>query len=135
MWIALDEPHSECFTQCTVKEVRDNKVHAFDTEYKQYVTDIVYPVNPATMDGVRDNTELMYLQEPSLLHNVRKRYGNDEIYTFTAYILIAVNPYKKLPIYSDEMIKKVCVVLCCVVCGVVCCVCVCVCCACVCVCC
>ena len=41
---------------------------------------------------VPDNTELMYLHDPSLLRNIEQRYVKDEIYTFTAFILIAVNP-------------------------------------------
>ena len=34
-------------------------------------------------------------------------YERDEIYTYTAYILIAVNPYKRIDLYSEDMIKKV----------------------------
>eukprot|EP00004_Rigifila_ramosa_P020691 TRINITY_DN5403_c0_g1_i2.p1 TRINITY_DN5403_c0_g1~~TRINITY_DN5403_c0_g1_i2.p1 ORF type:complete len:1321 (-),score=360.16 TRINITY_DN5403_c0_g1_i2:49-3759(-) len=30
----------------------------------------------------------------------------DDIYTFTAYILIAINPFKKLAIYDDEVIAR-----------------------------
>ena len=41
-----------------------------------------------------DNTQLMYLHEPGLLHNTRSRFNQDIIYTFTGYILVAVNPYK-----------------------------------------
>jgi myosin heavy subunit len=58
------------------------------------------------MDGVPDNTQLMFLQDPSLLHNIKVRYEKDEIYTLTAYILIAVNPYKRLPLYDDQNIFK-----------------------------
>jgi len=36
--------------------------------------------------------QLMHLHEPSLLYNLRYRYGKDLIYTYTGYILIAVNP-------------------------------------------
>ncbi|KAJ1639226.1 P-loop containing nucleoside triphosphate hydrolase protein [Pavlovales sp. CCMP2436] len=59
------------------------------------------PVNPPNLDGVGDNTQLMHLHEPSLLHNVRYRYEKDLIYTYTGYILIAVNPYKQLPCFAD----------------------------------
>lgn len=48
----------------------------------------------------------MYLYDPNLLHNLRVRYERDEIYTYTAYILIAINPYKQLPIYGPEIIEK-----------------------------
>ena len=44
----------------------------------------------------------VFLREPHMLHNLRVRYGRDKIYTFTAHILIACNPFKKLSIYSDE---------------------------------
>eukprot|EP00729_Bicosta_minor_P027283 gene27283-17214_t len=47
----------------------------------------------------------MYLHDPSLLRNVEQRYLRDEIYTYTAFILIAVNPYQRLPIYGDEAIR------------------------------
>jgi myosin heavy subunit len=30
----------------------------------------------------------------------------DEIYTYTAFILIAVNPYQQLPIYGDDAIRQ-----------------------------
>lgn len=43
----------------------------------------------------------------TLLTRAQARYLKDEIYTFTAYILIAVNPYKALPLYSDEIMKQV----------------------------
>uniref|UniRef100_A0AAY4AM92 Unconventional myosin-VI n=1 Tax=Denticeps clupeoides TaxID=299321 RepID=A0AAY4AM92_9TELE len=49
---------------------------------------------------------LMYLNEATLLHNVRVRYSKDKIYTFVANILIAVNPYYDIPkLYSPETIK------------------------------
>ena len=44
---------------------------------------------------VPDNTELMYLHDPSLLRNIEQRYLRGEIYTYTAFILIAVNPYQR----------------------------------------
>jgi hypothetical protein len=93
----------------------------FTDDYKKVYTvkqEQAFPMNPPHMDGVKDNTELMYLQDASLLHNIRVRsgvkrltlkvrYSRDEIYTFTAFILIAVNPYKQLPIYGPEIMKQV----------------------------
>eukprot|EP00004_Rigifila_ramosa_P024751 TRINITY_DN7254_c0_g1_i1.p1 TRINITY_DN7254_c0_g1~~TRINITY_DN7254_c0_g1_i1.p1 ORF type:complete len:1460 (-),score=473.86 TRINITY_DN7254_c0_g1_i1:45-4352(-) len=65
-----------------------------------------FEANPKDQDGVPDNTQLMHLNEPSLLHNLRFRYANDEIYSYTAYILIAINPYKRLTCFTEEMIEK-----------------------------
>lgn len=63
--------------------------------------------NPKDLDGVPDNTQLMYLHDAALLHNVRVRYNRDQIYTYTAHLLIAINPYKPLPLYSDTIAKQV----------------------------
>ena len=52
-----------------------------------------------------------HLYDPNLLHNLSVRYGKDEIYTYIAYILIAINPYKQLPVYSEDLMwayRKVC---------------------------
>ena len=42
-------------------------------------------------------TTLAYLNEPGVLWNLRSRYVLDAIYTYTASILIAVNPFAHLP--------------------------------------
>jgi hypothetical protein len=43
-----------------------------------------------------------FLREPHMLDNLRVRYTRDAVYTYTAHILIACNPFKKLPIYAEE---------------------------------
>ncbi|KFB38085.1 AGAP000776-PA-like protein [Anopheles sinensis] len=54
-----------------------------------------------------DNCELMYLNEATLLDNIRNRYFKDKIYTYVANILIAVNPYKEIPdLYSKATLKR-----------------------------
>jgi myosin-6 len=49
---------------------------------------------------------LMYLNEATLLHNLRRRYLKDEIYTYTANILLALNPYHTLDFYTDKHVKE-----------------------------
>lgn len=44
---------------------------------------VAKPVNPANLNGVGDNTQLMHLHEPSLLYNIRFRYAKNLIYTYT----------------------------------------------------
>ena len=70
-----------------------------------FAAHVAKPVNPKILDGVHDNTQLMHLHEPSLLFNLRYRYGKDLIYTYTGYILIAVNPYKSLACYADKEMR------------------------------
>ncbi|KAL9249460.1 Myosin-15-like protein [Drosera capensis] len=57
--------------------------------------------------GVDDMTKLTYLNEPGVLYNLERRYTLDNIYTYTGSILIAVNPFKKLPhIYNAYMMDQ-----------------------------
>uniref|UniRef100_A0A8C7LNH4 Unconventional myosin-VI n=1 Tax=Oncorhynchus mykiss TaxID=8022 RepID=A0A8C7LNH4_ONCMY len=67
----------------------------------------VFPAEDDVNKHVEDNCSLMYLNEATLLNNIRVRYSKDKIYTFVANILIAVNPYVDLPkLYAPETIKQ-----------------------------
>jgi myosin heavy subunit len=63
----------------------------------------VEPMNPPSLDKINDMSRLSHLNEPSVLHNLRQRYESDMIYTYSGLFLIAVNPYKRLPIYTEEV--------------------------------
>eukprot|EP00050_Salpingoeca_kvevrii_P012733 m.24471 g.24471 ORF g.24471 m.24471 type:complete len:1371 (-) comp4280_c0_seq1:120-4232(-) len=105
IWVAHAQ---KCYVPCTVSAVGASEVQCFDAEYAKYTVPRheVMPVNPESMDGVEDNTQLMYLHDPSLLHNIRHRYERGDIYTYTASILIAVNPYRRLDLYGPEAIRQ-----------------------------
>lgn len=64
--------------------------------------------NPAILEGVDDLTKLSYMHEAAILHNLQVRYMINQVYTFTGPILIAVNPYQRLPIYNKQMIAQYC---------------------------
>ena len=51
----------------------------------------------------RDNDliTLPHLHEPAILHAVSERFFHGKIYTWTGPVLIAVNPFQRLPLYSD----------------------------------
>ncbi|KAG5391219.1 hypothetical protein IGI04_032760 [Brassica rapa subsp. trilocularis] len=68
----------------------------------------VYPKDPEFPElGVDDMTKLAYLHEPGLLLNLKCRYDSNEIYTYTGNILIAVNPFKRLPhLYGIDTMKQ-----------------------------
>ena len=52
-------------------------------------------------DGVdSDMISLPHLHEPAILHAVSERYFRGEIYTWTGPVLIAVNPFQRLPLYT-----------------------------------
>lgn len=52
-------------------------------------------------------TTLSYLNEPGVLWNLKCRYMLDAIYTYTGSILIAVNPFARLPqLYGTHMMEQ-----------------------------
>ncbi|XP_071489827.1 unconventional myosin-VI-like [Diadema antillarum] len=69
--------------------------------------DRVFPAEDDEAKTVDDNCSLMYLNEATLLNNLRLRYKKNQIYTYVANILIAVNPYKQMgDLYTSATIKK-----------------------------
>ncbi|XP_068124131.1 unconventional myosin-XVI isoform X2 [Hyperolius riggenbachi] len=48
-----------------------------------------------------DLATLSELTDSSLLYEIQKRFKNNQIYTYIGNILLLVNPYKDLPIYSS----------------------------------
>ncbi|CAI8606062.1 unnamed protein product [Vicia faba] len=59
------------------------------------------------LGGYEDMTRLTYLNEPGVLYNIRRRYALNDIYTYTGSILIAVNPFTKLPhLYNNHMMEQ-----------------------------
>jgi myosin heavy subunit len=50
--------------------------------------------------------KLNNLNEPVILHNLRQRFLKDQIYTYVSSILVALNPFKLLPIYTPEVMDR-----------------------------
>jgi hypothetical protein len=47
-----------------------------------------------------DMITLPHLHEPAILHAISERYDLGKIYTWTGPVLIAVNPFQRLPLYT-----------------------------------
>ena len=68
--------------------------------------DVPALVNPDILLGENDLTKLSYLHEPAVLHNLRTRFTDlKQIYTYCGIVLVAVNPYQDVPIYSKDMMS------------------------------
>ncbi|XP_036203741.1 unconventional myosin-IXa isoform X12 [Myotis myotis] len=52
-----------------------------------------------------DLCSLPYLNEKTLLENLRNRFKHEKIYTYVGSILIVINPFKFLPIYNPKYVK------------------------------
>ncbi|CAH8363757.1 unnamed protein product [Eruca vesicaria subsp. sativa] len=68
-------------------------------------TEELFPANPDILEGVENLIQLSYLNEPSVLYNLRVRYSQDVIYSKAGPVLIAVNPFKSVDIYGDDFIS------------------------------
>ncbi|PPS08975.1 hypothetical protein GOBAR_AA11665 [Gossypium barbadense] len=68
-------------------------------------SDSLIPANPDILDGVDDLMQLSYLNEPSVLYNLQYRYNQDMIYTKAGPVLVAVNPFKEVPLYGNDYIQ------------------------------
>ncbi|CAK1580610.1 unnamed protein product [Parnassius mnemosyne] len=56
--------------------------------------------------GVQDFVLLEdYTSEAAFIDNLRKRFNENIIYTYIGNVLISVNPYKNLPIYTEDKAK------------------------------
>nr|VDC71221.1 unnamed protein product [Brassica rapa] len=69
------------------------------------ISETLVPANPDILDGVDDLMQLSYLNEPSVLYNLEYRYNQDMIYTKAGPVLVAVNPFKEVPLYGDRNIE------------------------------
>ncbi|CAB9525821.1 Unconventional myosin-Ic [Seminavis robusta] len=52
-----------------------------------------------------DLITLPHLHEPAILHAISERFFYGKIYTWTGPVLIAVNPFQRLPLYTNEILE------------------------------
>ncbi|XP_057964092.1 myosin-6-like [Malania oleifera] len=107
VWV---EDPAEAWIDGEVVEVNGQEIKVLCTSGKTVVVKAsrVYPKDAeAPSCGVDDMTKLAYLHEPGVLQNLRSRYDMNEIYTYVGNILIAVNPFIRLPhLYDSHMMAQ-----------------------------
>ncbi|XP_053493571.1 myosin-9 [Ictalurus furcatus] len=83
--------------ECTVELTDSGKVIKVNK-------DDIQKMNPPKFNKVEDMAELTCLNEASVLHNLKERYYSGLIYTYSGLFCVVINPYKHLPIYSEEIV-------------------------------
>ncbi|CAI2032040.1 hypothetical protein SEUBUCD646_0H03520 [Saccharomyces eubayanus] len=62
--------------------------------------------NPPILEATEDLTSLSYLNEPAVLHAIKQRYSQLNIYTYSGIVLIATNPFDRVDqLYTQDMIQ------------------------------
>ncbi|XP_075871877.1 uncharacterized protein LOC142881465 [Nelusetta ayraudi] len=103
VWVPSER---EGFEQASVKEEKGEQV-LVELSNGQKATvnkDDIQKMNPPKFSKVEDMAALTFLNEASVLHNLKERYFSSLIYTYSGLFCVVVNPYKMLPIYSEKII-------------------------------
>uniref|UniRef100_A0A8C7V055 Myosin, heavy chain 10, non-muscle n=1 Tax=Oncorhynchus mykiss TaxID=8022 RepID=A0A8C7V055_ONCMY len=105
VWIP-SERHG--FEAASIREERGDEVvvELAENSKKAIVNkDDIQKMNPPKFSKVEDMAELTCLNEASVLHNLKDRYYSGLIYTYSGLFCVVINPYKYLPIYSENIIE------------------------------
>ena len=74
-------------------------------EPKTFKVDQLQQVNPPKMEKFDDISNMTYLNEASVLWNLKARYVAKLIYTYSGLFCVVINPYKRYPIYTNRVVK------------------------------
>ncbi|KQS63168.1 uncharacterized protein Dere_GG19865, isoform D [Drosophila erecta] len=103
-------PHeNQGFVAASIKREHGDEVEVELAETGKRVMilrDDIQKMNPPKFDKVEDMAELTCLNEASVLHNIKDRYYSGLIYTYSGLFCVVVNPYKKLPIYTEKIMER-----------------------------
>ncbi|XP_006913512.1 unconventional myosin-VIIb [Pteropus alecto] len=93
-----------------IKEMKPGKILVEDDEGKEHwiqTKDLgtLSPMHPNSAQGVDDMIRLGDLNEAGMVHNLLIRYQRHKIYTYTGSILVAMNPFQVLPLYTLEQVQ------------------------------
>ncbi|XP_062354885.1 unconventional myosin-VIIb isoform X3 [Cinclus cinclus] len=96
-----------------VKESDSGRILLEDDEGKEHwITarnmHMVRLMHPSSVQGVEDMICLGDLHEAGMVHNLLIRHQEHKVYTYTGSILVAVNPYQLLPLYTVDQIRLYC---------------------------
>ncbi|XP_067673669.1 myosin heavy chain, striated muscle-like [Haliotis asinina] len=73
---------------------------------KTFKKDDIQSMNPPKYEKIEDIANMTFLNEASVLYNLRARYTSGLIYTYSGLFCIAINPYRRLPIYTPSIVAK-----------------------------
>jgi myosin V len=81
---------------------RDDTGYLVESKLVKFYADKILTRNEDDIDCQNNLIDIPHLNEPSILNAINLRFDNNKIYTYTGKILISVNPFKDLDLYSYE---------------------------------
>jgi len=97
------------FVMGEIVSTTGDDVKVTNTKSMQEVTikkDKIQQMNPPKYWKIEDMANMTYLNEASVLGNLRDRYESTLIYTYSGLFCVAINPYRRLPIYGMNVVEK-----------------------------
>ncbi|XP_024118743.1 unconventional myosin-XVIIIa isoform X3 [Oryzias melastigma] len=67
--------------------------------------DDVEKANPPSFDRVEDLASLQYLNESSVMHSLRQRYGSNLVHTYAGTNMVVINPVGAPSMYSEKVMQ------------------------------
>jgi len=106
-WVSKTE---EAYVMAELKELKDGKAilnrlcdgKEITKKEEDYIEN---QCNPPKFDKIEDMADMTFLCEAAVLYNLKDRYENFMIYTYSGLFCVTVNPYKMLPVYGQNMIN------------------------------
>ncbi|TFY78541.1 hypothetical protein EWM64_g5472 [Hericium alpestre] len=127
-WVWVPDEKDGYLAGWVVKEEEDvgDVVMAAGGDIRRLPLYALSKMNPPKFDRVEDIADLTFLNEASVVHNLRLRYGSGAIYvctltstsflfadlgravdqTYSGLFLVAINPYQTLPLYTDAIVQQ-----------------------------
>ena len=106
VWVAAPSSNEEPYLQCRMVSDSGEDSRTCTVQPEGGGPELTLPTSdvlPCNPPGHRpDNTQLLYLNEPCVLANIVARYDEQQIYTWTSRILVAVNPYEEVDVYTEK---------------------------------
>jgi myosin protein heavy chain len=104
VWISDPE---EGYIAAEIKSAKGDMVTVVTLkgDEKTVKKDEAQQMNPPKYEKAEDMANLTFLNDASVLNNLRQRYYSMMIYTYSGLFCVVINPYKRLPIYTESVVK------------------------------
>jgi myosin heavy chain 6/7 len=93
------------YDEALIQEVDGDKITVkVGWEPKVFKADQCHQINPPKLEKCDDVSNMTYLNDASVLWNLKSRYVAKLIYTYSGLFCVVINPYKRYPLYTNRVV-------------------------------